>query len=81
MVRDLLKRKRKGPRPGPFGPRRIEERPKTKKDDLPRLREMGPFTPRPTGRPKMLERFGKKRNRPDAVRGKTTKRGKIKKAG
>ena len=45
----------------------------------PRKKKLGPMSPRPTGRPKMLERFGKKKNTPDAARGKTTKRGKIKK--
>tara|TARA_A100001518_G_C1198130_1_gene42165 strand:- start:346 stop:879 length:534 start_codon:yes stop_codon:yes gene_type:complete len=59
----------------PFAPRQIgPTRPKPKIDNLP-----GPFTPRPTGRPKMIERFGKKKNTPVAARGKTTKRGKIKK--
>ena len=45
----------------------------------PRKKKLGPMSPRPTGRPKMMERFGKKKNTPDAARGKTTKRGKIKK--
>ena len=81
MVKDFEKRQRKarvkGPRPlKPFAPRQIgPTRPKPKRENLP-----GPFFgPRPTGRPKMLERFGKKKNTPDAARGKTTKRGKIKK--
>jgi hypothetical protein len=78
MVKDFKNRQRKARVKGPtgtFGPRQVgPSRPRPKKDNLP-----GPFTLRPTGRPKMLERFVKKKNTPDAARGKTTKRGKIKK--